>query len=49
MMARRFELPLEDDASSRFLPWIISLMTYLASLCLAIFLSYIGSDGTLER
>ncbi len=46
MMARRFELPLEDDASSRFLPWIVSLMTYLASLCLAIFLFI---SGAMER
>ncbi|MFV3075118.1 cell division protein FtsX [Niveispirillum fermenti] len=37
MMSRRahFDIPLSQDATGRFLPWIIALMVYLASLALA--------------
>ncbi len=35
MFARRSDLPLDRDALSRFLPWIIAFMVYLASLALA--------------
>jgi cell division transport system permease protein len=35
MLRARFDLPLERDGSVRFLPWIVALMVYLASLALA--------------
>ena len=35
MLRRRSDLPLERDESSRFIPWIIALMVYLATLALA--------------
>jgi len=35
MLSRRTDLPLERDALSRFLPWLIAFMVYLASLALA--------------
>jgi cell division transport system permease protein len=35
MLTRRFDLPLDNDAVSRFLPWIIAFMVYLAILALA--------------
>lgn len=35
MWRRRSDLPLERDESSRFIPWIIALMAYLAGLALA--------------
>lgn len=35
MLARRSELPLESDASHRYLPWVIAVMVYLAALALA--------------
>ena len=31
-MARRTTLPLDDDGSDRFLPWLIGLMVFLAAL-----------------
>jgi cell division transport system permease protein len=34
-MMRRSDLPFERDESSRFLPWIIAFMVYLAALALA--------------
>lgn len=36
-MSRRahFDIPLKQDATGRFLPWIIALMVYLAALALA--------------
>lgn len=34
-MMRRTDLPFERDESSRFLPWIIAFMVYLAALALA--------------
>ena len=34
MFRRRFDLPLGADGSGRFVPWIIALMVYLASLSL---------------
>jgi cell division transport system permease protein len=34
-MARRSDLPLAGDESSRFIPWIEALMVYLATLALA--------------
>ncbi len=35
MLSGRTDLPLERDALSRFLPWLIAFMVYLASLALA--------------
>lgn len=35
MLRARSDLPLERDESSRFIPWIVALMVYLASLALA--------------
>src|ERR1700690_560641 len=35
MLRSRSDLPLSRDGSVRFLPWIIALMVYLASLALA--------------
>ena len=35
MFSRRTDLPLDRDALSRFLPWIIAFMVYIASLALA--------------
>ena len=36
MFRRSFDLPLDEDSSSRLLPWIIALMVYLAALALAV-------------
>ena len=38
-MKTHTDLPLNADPSSRFLPWIIGLMIYLASLAIVIGLS----------
>ncbi len=35
MLAHRSDLPLDRDALSRFLPWLIAFMVYLACLALA--------------
>jgi cell division transport system permease protein len=35
MFRTRLDLPLDRDGSVRFLPWIVALMVYLASLALA--------------
>ncbi|WP_142848990.1 ABC transporter permease [Telmatospirillum sp. J64-1] len=32
---RRSDLPLKDDATSRFLPWLVALMTFLSAVSLA--------------
>lgn len=34
MLLRRTDLPLDRDASGRFLPWLVAVMVYLASLAL---------------
>ena len=36
MSARSYDLPLQADGSSRFLPWFIGLMVYLATLTLSL-------------
>lgn len=43
-MRRRasFDIPLQRDATGRFLPWIIALMVYLATLALAVALMLSG-------
>jgi cell division transport system permease protein len=40
------ELPLEGDESARFLPWLIAVMVFLASLALA---ASLGIEGTAQR
>ncbi|MEE8392714.1 MAG: FtsX-like permease family protein [Rhodospirillales bacterium] len=35
MFSRRSDIPLDRDALSRFLPWLIAFMVYMASLALA--------------
>ena len=35
MFARRSDLPLDKDALSRFLPWLIAFMVFLAILAMA--------------
>ena len=34
MLRRRYDLPLDHDASRRLLPWIVGLMAYLAALAI---------------
>jgi len=34
-MARSRDLPLDQDGSARFLPWLVALMVYLAALTIA--------------
>lgn len=46
MLKRRSDLPLEGDESSRFIPWIIALMVYLAALALA---GALVAGSTIER
>lgn len=46
MFRKRSDLPLEKDDSSRFIPWIIALMVYLASLALA---GALAAGGAVER
>ena len=46
MLRRRSDLPLERDESSRFVPWIIALMVYLASLALA---GALMAESAIER
>ena len=35
MFTRRSDLPLDKDALSRFLPWLIAFMVFLAVLAMA--------------
>lgn len=35
MLNRRSDLPLKDDATSRFLPWLVALMVYLSTVAVA--------------
>lgn len=46
MLRWRFDLPLGEDGSSRFLPWIVALMVYLAALAAA---AGIVADSAVER
>jgi cell division transport system permease protein len=36
MTARRFDLPLESTAASRFLPWLVAALVYLAVIALGV-------------
>lgn len=46
MFARRTDLPLDKDPLSRFLPWLIAFMVFLAALAQA---GLIGLDGLARR
>jgi cell division transport system permease protein len=46
MLGARSDLPLEQDESSRFIPYIIALMVYLATLALA---GALVADSAVER
>ena len=46
MFSRRTDLPLDKDALSRFLPWLIAFMVYLAALAQA---GLIGLDDLARR
>lgn len=46
MLSRRSDLPLERDALSRFLPWLIAFMVYLSILALA---GMLVLDSTAKR
>jgi len=46
MFSRRTDLPLDKDSLSRFLPWLIAFMVYLATLAQA---GLIGLDGLAAR
>jgi len=35
MLARRSDLPLKGDATSRFLPWLVALMVFLSAIAIA--------------
>lgn len=45
-LSHRLDIPLHRDGSSRFLPWIIALMVYLAGLALS---GTLAIDGALQR
>jgi len=49
MFARPLDLPLNKDQSSRFLPWIVALMVYLAALSLAVALTVGGIIDRWDR
>jgi len=49
MFSRPLDLPLEQDGSSRFLPWIIALMVYLAALSLAVAMAIGSVVGRWDR
>jgi cell division transport system permease protein len=49
MFRARLDLPLDRDGSVRFLPWIVALMVYLASLALACTLVLRDAVGRWDR
>jgi len=49
MFSRPLDLPLNKDQSSRFLPWIVALMVYLAALSLAVALTVGGVVDRWDR
>ena len=49
MFSRPFDLPLDQDGSSRFLPWIIALMVYLAALSLAVAMAIGATAGRWDQ
>ena len=46
MFRRRIDLPLDRDALSRFLPWLIAFMVYLAAMAQA---GMLGLDSMSAR
>ncbi len=46
MLLRRTDLPLDRDASGRFLPWLVAVMVYLAALAL---ICAIGANKVVSR
>jgi len=46
MLLRRTDLPLDRDASGRFLPWLVAVMVYLAALAL---ICAIGANKVVAR
>ena len=49
MFSRPLDLPLDQDGSSRFLPWIIALMVYLAALSLAVAMAIGATAGRWDQ
>jgi|SRR6185437_2756648 cell division transport system permease protein len=49
MLRRRLDIPLNQDGSVRFLPWLIALMVYLAGLALAGMLALSGTLAHWDR
>src|SRR6185437_15597428 len=49
MLRHRLDIPLNQDGSVRFLPWLIALMVYLAGLALAGMLALSGTLAHWDR
>ena len=49
MLKNRTDLPLQQDASRRFLPWLVAIMVYLATLALAGLLVLNDAAGRWDR
>ena len=49
MLQYRTDLPLQQDASRRFLPWVVAIMVYLATLALAGLLVLNDAAGRWDR
>jgi cell division transport system permease protein len=49
MLFRRSDVPLDGDASGRFLPWLVAVMVYLAALALICALSMSRAIGHWEQ
>ncbi len=49
MLFRRSDVPLDRDASGRFLPWLVAVMVYLAALALICALSMSRAIGHWEQ
>lgn len=49
MLQNRTDLPLQQDASRRFLPWLVAIMVYLATLALAGLLVLNDAAGRWDR
>ncbi|MEE9196048.1 MAG: cell division protein [Alphaproteobacteria bacterium] len=49
MLRNRTDLPLQQDASRRFLPWLVAIMVYLATLALAGLLVLNDAAGRWDR
>ncbi|MFQ5775675.1 MAG: cell division protein FtsX [Kiloniellaceae bacterium] len=49
MLFRRSDVPLDRDASGRFLPWLVAIMVYLAALALVCAMAINGTVGHWEE